>query len=148
MMHPKLLPVTRWCAAAALVLLSACGEDETQPTESHTPTSYNIVVNDVPQTEPYVLSAGETSRVRIKFFNAAGEDLDDVEAEHFAGLSFNPSSLAVVSRLADHHYQFDVTPPAVGSGTLQVGFGHSDAADEKVFPAVAVNVLGTALRDR
>jgi hypothetical protein len=136
--------MSRLFAVAAVGLVAACGGDETQPAGEHTPATYNLIVNDVPQTEPYVLTAGQSSRVQIKFFTARGEDLDEVEAEHFGGLSFNPSSLAIVTRLADHHYQFDVTPEAVGGGTLQVGFGHDDAANEKVFPPAAVNVMGGA----
>jgi hypothetical protein len=39
-------------------------------------------------------------RVRIRFFNAASEDLDAVEGEHFAGLTFTPASLATVAAAA------------------------------------------------
>ncbi len=144
MSHPALLPVSRFSLAGALLLAAACGSDETAPVEDHTPASYNLIVNDVPQTSPYVLTAGQTSRVQIKFFNAAGDDLDDVEAEHFGGLTFTPTSLATATRLADHHFQFDVTAPNVGSGTLQVSFGHDDTADEKTFSPVNLNVMGSA----
>ncbi|HEY3013301.1 MAG TPA: hypothetical protein VGJ36_11175 [Gemmatimonadales bacterium] len=130
--------------AAFVAVTSACSDNEAPPAEDHTPVSYNVVVNDVPQTAPYVLTAGQTTRVRLQLFNAAGDDLDDVEAEHFAGLTFNPASLATAVRLADHHYQFDVTAPAVGSGTMQVSFGHDEMADEKTFDPVAVNVMGSA----
>ncbi|HSJ76845.1 MAG TPA: hypothetical protein VK899_11830 [Gemmatimonadales bacterium] len=140
MSHPALLPVSRMSLAGAL-LLAACGGDETAPVEDHTPATYNLIVNDVPQTSPYALTAGQ-SRVQIKFFNAAGDDLDDVEAEHFGRLTFSPTSLATATRLADHHFQFDVTASNPGSGTLQVGFGHDDTADEKVFSPVNVNVTG------
>ena len=140
MSHPALLSVSRLSLVAALLLAAACGSDETAPTEDHTPATYSLLVNDSAQTAPYVLTAGEPSRVRIKFFNAAGEDLDDVEAEHFAGLTFSPTYLATATRLADHHFQFDVTAPSAGSGTVQVGYGHDDAADETTFDPVAVNV--------
>jgi hypothetical protein len=99
-------------------------------------------VNDNPVTAPYTFAAGVTLRVRVKFFNAAQEDLDDVEAGHFGGLSFNPASLATAVRLADHHYQFDVTGGTAGSGTLQVSFGHDEMADEHTFDPVAVTVTG------
>jgi len=144
MSHPALLPVSRIFLAGALFLAAACGSDETAPVEDHTPASYNLIVNDVPQTTPYVLTAGQTSRIQIKFFNAAGDDLDDVEAEHFGRLTFSPTSLATSTRLADHHFQFDVAAPNVGSGTLQVGYGHDDTADEKIFSPVTVNVMGSA----
>ena len=144
MSRPALLPVSRISLAGALLLAAACGSDETAPVEDHTPASYNLIVNDVPQTSPYVLTAGETSHVQIKFFNSAGDDLDNVEAEHFAGLTFSPTSLATATRLADHHFQFDVTASHVGSGTLQVSFGHDDTADEKIFSPVNLNVMGSA----
>src|SRR5215203_2541439 len=140
MSHPVLLPVTRLSLVGALLLAAGCGGDETAPTEDHTPATYNLIVDDAPQTAPYVLTAGQTTRVQIKFFNAAGEDLDNVEASHFGGLTFSPASLGTATRLADHHFQFDVTAPSVGSGTLQVGYGHDDAADEKTFNPVAVSV--------
>jgi hypothetical protein len=140
MAHPALLPVSRLSLVGALLLAAACGSDETAPAEDHTPATYNLIVDDVPQAAPYALTAGQTSRVQIKFFNAAGEDLDDVEADHFAGLTFNPIALGTATRLADHHFQFDVTAPSAGSGTLQVGYGHDDAADEKTFNPVAVTV--------
>jgi hypothetical protein len=142
MPHPALSPVSRISFLGVLLLSVACGSDETAPVESHTPSTYNLIVNDVPQTAPYVLTAGETSRIQIKFFNAAGDDLDDVEAEHFGRLTFGPTSLATATRLADHHFQFDVTAPNVGSGTLQVSFGHDDTANEKTFSPVTVNVMG------
>ncbi|HEY4647587.1 MAG TPA: hypothetical protein VIG95_00720 [Gemmatimonadales bacterium] len=144
MSHSALAPVSRISLVGALFLAAACGSDETAPVEDHTPASYNLIVNDVPQTSPYVLTAGETSRIQIKFFNAAGDDLDNVEAEHFGGLTFSPTSLASATRSADHHFQFDVTAPNVGSGTLQVSFGHDDAADEKSFNPVTLNVMGSA----
>src|SRR3954454_12205593 len=144
MSHPAVLQISRISLAGALFVTAACGGDETAPVENHTPATYNLIVNDVPQTSPYLLPAGQTSRVQIKFFNAAGDDLDDVEAEHFGRLTFSPISLATATRLADHHFQFDVTAPNVGSGTLQVSFGHDDMADEKVFSPVTVNVTGSA----
>src|SRR3954464_15962939 len=93
MSHSALLPVPRISLVGALFLAAACGSDETAPVEDHTPASYNLILTHVPQTTPYVLTAGETARVQIKFFNAAGDDLDDVEAEHFGGLTFSPTSL-------------------------------------------------------
>ncbi len=144
MSHPAWLPVSRIALAGALLLAAACGGDETAPVEDHTPATYNLIVNDVPQNSPYVLPSGQTSRVQVKFFNAAGDDLDDVEAEHFGRLTFSPTSLATAARLADHHFQFDVTASHTGSGTLQVSFGHDDTADEKTFSPVNLNVMGSA----
>jgi hypothetical protein len=124
----------------ALALLSACGGDETQPGEDHTPASYTVAIDGTPVTAPYTFVAGETVLVQITFFNAAQENLDDVESGHFARLTFNPITLATAVRRADHHYQFDVTGNTEGTGTVVVGFGHEDVADEKVFSPAAVSV--------
>src|SRR3954466_5592889 len=121
MSHPALLPVSRIFLAGALFLAAACGSDETAPVEDHTPASYNLIVNDVPQTTPYVLTAGQTSRIQIKFFNAAGDDLDNVEAEHFGRLTFSPTSLATSTRPSSGHFQFDVAAPNLGTRTVQAG---------------------------
>jgi hypothetical protein len=122
------------------LLAASCGNDETAPpADDHTPVSYTVLVDDIPMTAPYTFIEGQTVRVRLRFLNAASEDLDDIESTHFAGLTFNPASLATVARITDHHYQFDVTGAAEGSGTMQVGFGHNEQANETTFsPADAV----------
>lgn len=120
------------------LLATACSDNEAPPAEDHTPVSYSIQVNDAP-VSAYTFVAGETVRVRIKFFTAQG-DLDEVEDSHFGGLTFQPTSLASVVRVPDHNYQFDVTGGSPGSGTLQVSYGHDEAADEHTFPSAAVTV--------
>jgi hypothetical protein len=131
----------RLAACAALPLAVACGGDETQATEDHTPVSYTILVDGTEPSLPLTLTAGQTVRVRLKFFNAADEDLDDVEASHFGGLTFDPASLVTVARVTDHNYQFDVTGGTPGTGTVQVSYGHDEAADEHTFEPVAATVL-------
>jgi hypothetical protein len=131
----------RIAAAAGILGLAACGDSETAPAaDDHTPVSYTILLDDTGATAPYTLTEGRTVRIRIKFLNAASEDLDAVEGEHFAGLTFTPASLATVAAVADHHFQFDVTGATSGTGTLQVGFGHDALADETTFPPAAVTV--------
>jgi hypothetical protein len=125
--------------AALTTAVAACSDNEAPPDEDHTPVSYTIQVNDLPVSEPYTFGAG-TVRVRIKFFNAAQHDLDDVESSHFAGLTFEPASRATAVRVADHNYQFDVTGGAPGAGTLQVSYGHSAQADEHIFEPAAITV--------
>jgi hypothetical protein len=134
--------VSRCGAVAALVLAVGCGADETQPTTpDHTPESYAISIDGSPVTAPYQFTVGQTVLVQLHFVNKEGESLDDVESSHFAGLTFEPATLATAVRRADHHFQFDVTPSTgAGSGTLTVGFGHDDAADEVTFPAAQVTV--------
>jgi hypothetical protein len=130
----------RLAACAALPLAVACGGDETQATEDHTPVTFTILVDGTETSPPLTLTAGQTVQVRLKFFNAADEDLDDVEAEHFGGLTFDPSSLASVVRVSGHNYQFDVTGGTPGTGTVQVSYGHDEGADEHTFKLVAVTV--------
>jgi hypothetical protein len=131
----------RLAACAALPLAVACGGDEAQSTEDHTPVSYTIFVDGTETAPPLTLTEGETVRVRLTFFNAADEDLDDVESAHFGGLVFEPAALATVARVSDHHYQFDVTGGTPGSGTVQVNYGHDEAADEHTFELIAAAVV-------
>jgi hypothetical protein len=130
-----LLPI-----AVLAAVIAACSDNEAPPAEDHTPVSYNLLVNDVAVTAPYTFTSGQMVRVRVKFFNAAQEDLDDVESSHFGGITFTPASLATAVRLSDHHYQFDVTGGTAGTGTLQVGYGHDELADETTFPPAEVTV--------
>ena len=138
MTPPRFL--VRLATGAALTLLAACGSDETQATDDHTPVSYTVLIDDAPVTAPFALTAGETVRVRLKFVNAAGENLDDVEASHFAGLTFAPTSLATATRVTDHHFQFDVTGGEPGTGSVTVSYGHDEAADEHTFQAAGISV--------
>jgi hypothetical protein len=131
----------RVAIATAILGLAACGDNETAPAaDDHTPVSYTVLLDGTTATAPFTLTEGQTVRVRLEFLNAAGENLDAVEAGHYARVTFTPPSLATVSPVADHHFQFDVTGAAPGTGTLQVGFGHDALADETTFPAVAVTL--------
>jgi hypothetical protein len=125
------------------VLAAACGSEETQAADDHTPTTYNVVINEISATAPYNFTVGQTVRVRLKLFNVAGEDLDAVEAEHFAAISFDPSDLVTVARAPGHNYQFDVTGNTAGSGTMLVTYGHDEQADEVTLDPAEVNVAGT-----
>jgi hypothetical protein len=131
-------------AGAAAGLLTACGDDETGPTEDHTPVRYEVLIDGQAATAPYTFTVGQTARVQLKFFNAADEDLDDVESSHFGGLTFNPPTMATVARVIGHNYQLDVTADDEGAGTLTVGYGHDEAAAEQQFPAEDVNVVPDA----
>jgi hypothetical protein len=129
--------------ALMTLLAAACGGDETQAADDHTPVSYSVFFDGIAASAPYTLAVGQTVRVRLQFFNAAGENLDPVEAEHFAGLSFNPSDLVTIARVPGHTYQFDVTGSTAGTGTMLVSFGHDEQADEVTLDPGAVSVAGT-----
>ena len=121
-------------------LIAGCGDDETPAgTEDHTPVRYSVLVNGT-ETEPPFTFTDQPTTVQLKFFNAEDEDLDIVEDEHFARLSFTPSTLAFATTDPDHHYRFTVTGNITGTGTLQVSYGHDEAADETSFDPVPVTV--------
>jgi hypothetical protein len=127
-----------------LALATGCGggSDSTAPAADHTPTTYSLIVNGIPKTAPYTLTTKQQVTVQIKFFNAAGEDLDAVEAEHFGGLTLNPDGLGTVTRVTDHHYQFIVVAsPTPVSGTLTVRFGHDESANEVSFDPAPLGVI-------
>ena len=130
----------RLAVCAALPLAAACGGDETQAPEDHTPVAYTMSVGGVEVAEPLTLTEGQTVRVRLHFTNAADDDLDDVEASHFGGLAFEPTALATVARVAGHNFQFDVTGGTPGTGDAQVSYGHDEAADETTLEAFGVVV--------
>ena len=127
-------------ATLSLVLVAGCSDTEAPSLTDHTPETYDLLVNNVAVTAPYAFTAGQTVRVRIKFFNAEQQDLDPVEGTHFGGLTLNPTSLATVARVAGHNFQFDVTGGTAGTGTLQVGYGHDEAAHQETFDSEAVTV--------
>jgi hypothetical protein len=130
-------------AALMTVLAAACGSDEPAATDDHTPVTYNVFINTIAAAAPYTFTVGQTARVRLQLLNVAGEDLDDVEAEHFAAISFNPSDLVTIARVPGHNYQFDVTGNTAGTGTMLVTFGHDEQADEVTLDPAGVIVAGT-----
>jgi hypothetical protein len=132
-------------AVPALLLagvIAACGNDESPPLppDDHTPATYTVLVDGTETEPPFTLTAGQSVDVQLKFFNAEDEDLDEVESEHFGRLTFNPASLATVTRDPLHNYRFTVTGGSAGTGTVQVSYGHDEAADETSFDPVAVTV--------
>jgi len=122
---------------------SGCGGNETAPVEDHTPKTYNVLFNEIATTSPYIFVVGQTVRVRLKLFNAAGEDLDNAEAELFTALTFNPTDLVAISKVPGHNFQFDVTGANAGTGTMVVSFGRDSLANETSFPAQPVSVQAT-----
>jgi hypothetical protein len=125
---------------AAGVLISGCGSTTETPADDHDPASYTLLVGGTELSQPYTIPANQTTRIRVKFYNAANEDLDVVEGEHFGGLEFSPATLASANRLADHHFQFDVVAGDAGTGTRTVRFGHDEGTDEVIFDPVAFKV--------
>ena len=128
----------------AALAFAACGDDETGPEEGHTPQSAAVLINGVDVTDGLILPAGETVRVEVRFLDEHGEVITGIEDEHFASLTFTPATLATVTSVADHHFQHDVTAQAeAGTGSVMVGYGHDEAADELEFPPIDVTVVAT-----
>ena len=131
--------------------LAACGDDETEPDEGHTPEDAALFVNGTEVTDGLVIPAGETIRVEVRFLDHDGEVITGIEGDHHAGLTFTPTTLAAIASVADLNFQKDVTGPSTdGAGTVTVGYGHDEAADELSFGPIPVSVVatgaGTALR--
>jgi hypothetical protein len=126
--------------AACTMLVLACGGDEVQSPGHHTPVSYTILIDSVPAAAPYTLGQAQAVRMQIKFLNTDGDDLDEVEGEHFGRVTFSPASLATVERDPAHNYRFTVTGGEPGSGSLTVSFGHDEEADETSFPEEGVTI--------
>ena len=115
---------------AATVAAIACGS-ETEP-EGHTPAAAKLFVAGQEITPNLVLARGQTVRIEVRFYHDDGDLITGIE-DHFAGLSFAPSALATVVRVAGTNFSFDVTAQnAAGSGTASVGYGRDAAADEHV----------------
>jgi hypothetical protein len=118
----------------AIVAASGCNSSEsTQQTDEHDPVRVVfIVAGDTLTGDSLFIPAGQTVLVRGIFFNAADDNLDDVEGEHWSKLSFDPGTLASAAVDVAHHFQHQVTVNGVASakGIVDVGFGHDQLADE------------------
>jgi hypothetical protein len=134
----------------AVLALASCGDDETAPEEGHAPDDAALFVNGTDVSDGLVLPAGEVVRVEVRFLHE-GEVITGIEGEHHALLTFTPATMAIVVSVADHNFQKDVTGQAQPvTGTVEVGYGHDEAADELSFGPIPVTVVateaGTALR--
>jgi hypothetical protein len=125
-------PLFLGVAAAALTL--ACSSSEA-PAEDHNPVAFDIdgVVTDTSDT--VVFAAGTNDTVVLTFFNAANDNLNDVEAEHFSTMTFTPPDSITATRLSAHHFQQHLVIGNVAGqvGDLDIGFGHDTLADEHSF---------------
>ena len=138
--------MTRPAFRATAIFLTAiafagCGDDETAPEEGHIPDAAALFVNGTDVSDGLVIPAGGTVRVEVRFIHE-GEFITDIESEHHAGLTFTPPTLATIASVTDHSFQKDVTgQSAPGTGTVNVGYGHDEAADELSFGPFDVSVV-------
>jgi hypothetical protein len=127
----------------AVLAFAACGDDETAPEEDHTPDAAALFVNGTDVSDGLVLPAGEVVRVEVRFLRE-GEVITDIESDHHAALTFTPATLATVAGVADHNFQKDVTGQGEpGPGSVMVGYGHDEEADELSFGPFDVTVVAT-----
>ncbi len=124
----------------ALCFLAACESDESTGETSHTPDEVVITVDGLPVDTLRLTQAG-TTRVVLQFYHD-GELLDDTEADHHSRLEFTPPTLATDAPVAGANFSRDVTGDAVAGtlGTVMVGWGHEEAADDLEFGPFDVKV--------
>ncbi len=132
----------RSLSLAGLALLVAVAGCSTEPAaEDHTPASARLFSGSTELTPTVTLAPGVTTRIEIHFYHDTGEEITGIEDVHFASLTFSPSTLATVTAVSGHHFQFDVTPQgSAGTGTVTVGFGHDELADELSLGPFSVTV--------
>ena len=129
-------PSSAACSPLAGLSL-ACSNSEA-PAEDHDPTTFTITVNNVVMTDDTIrLTLDATDTVHFTFYNAANDNLDDVEGQHYSLLTFSPAT--GITEVVDpaHHYRSAVTVTGIASGTagdVTLGFGHDALADEHSFP--------------
>ena len=95
--------------------------------------------------QPYSLATGVTTRVEVHYYDADGDDIsDELIAEHFTSLTFDPGTFATVSSVTDAKFQRDILVNVAIGGTaaLTVGYGHDEAADSKSFGPYTVTATG------
>lgn len=119
-------------AAGALSL--ACSNSEA-PAEDHDPATLEFNGVAFVAGDTVAFAANATDTVQISFFNAANDNLDDVEAEHYSSLTFIPATNITATMRASHHFRHDIVVGAAAGqvGDLEVGFGHDTLADEHTF---------------
>jgi hypothetical protein len=136
-------PFRYTAALLAAFAFAACDDDETGPEEGHTPTGAALFVNGEDVSDNLVLLAGEPVRVEVRFLDENDEVITGIEDDHHAGLTFTPGTLATVESVEGENFQKDVTGQAEpGTGSVNVGYGHDEAADELSFGPFDVTVAG------
>lgn len=128
----------------AALTLAGCSEGEAGPEEDHTPVEAALFIADVAVTGQLLLEAGETVRIEVRFLDDEGNEITGIEDDHHAALTFSPEGLATAASVAGANFQKDVTAQGdVGTGTVVVGYGHDEGADEIEFDPFPVSVVAT-----
>jgi hypothetical protein len=126
---------------AALAAATACGGEETAPENHAEPASAKLFVQDTEVTPSLTLMAGQTVRIEVRYYADDGDLITGLEIEHYAGLTFSPATLATTAAVSGQRFFLDVTAQATpGTGTVMVGWGHDELADELSFGPFDVTV--------
>lgn len=139
----------RFSPALLIGLLAIAGCDdsnETPPEENHTPASAALVVdgNPVAEGETVVLVSGASVPVEVKFYHDDGDEITGIEDDHFARLTFTPEAIATSQDVQDQHFHKTVTAAGqIGTGSVTVGYGHDEEADQLTFGPFTVTVVVT-----
>jgi hypothetical protein len=130
---------------AGVLATTACGNGTETPPETHAPVSAALEVNGVLSSDNFVFLVGAAVPVEVKFYDDEGAEITGIDDDHFATITFAPSTLATVADVAGEHFHKTVTGGGeTGSGTLTIGYGHDEAADELSFGPFAVSVVAAA----
>jgi hypothetical protein len=77
----------------------------------------------------------------VVFLDDHGEEIEGIEDGHYAALVFTPATLATTAYAAGRHFLIEVTAQAMaGTGTVSIGYGHAEDADELTFGPIDVVV--------
>ena len=127
-----------WAALTiAATTLIACDEDEVAGTGGHgTPVDAQLFAGTVELTPDVELPEGQTVRVEVRFLDDHGHVIEGLEEGHYTKVVFDPTTLATATQVPDQRFFIDVDVLASDgtTGTVSVGYGHSEAADEDTFP--------------
>jgi hypothetical protein len=142
--HARLSRLTVASTLLLVLAASACSSstEATAGPDAHDPAYAQIWVNGVDMTSNLMLVADSVTRVQVRFFLADSTEETTIESSHFSSLTFTPDTLATPAPVSGHHWQWDVTAQSVaGTGSVMVGFGHDNLADEKSFGPFPVTVV-------
>ena len=128
---------------AVLLATTACSDSSGLPPGGPlTPTAAALEINGTISTDNTLLVAGTTAPAEVKFYRNDGTEITGIEGESFAKLTFSPSSIATSADVPDEHFHKTITAGGQPeSGTMMIGYGPTEAADELLFGPYTVTVV-------
>lgn len=127
----------------ATTTFAACDSDEVAAPGGHgTPVDARLYADNVELTPDVELPEGQTVRIEVRFVDEHGDVIEGLEEGHYTKLVFDPTDLATPTPVSDQRFFLDVE--VLGSsgetGTVSVGYGHSEDADELTFGPFDVTI--------